>query len=149
VRSLRGFTVHPRLPERLATLQAPAMNLRWSWDERTQDLFRWVDPDGWGASHDPIRLLATDRRRLESLVADRALGSPRSHSRSTSRTGRTLEPHETPSLPGPLSDGGESIGSGAGAGGWPRWFHDWRRGGPMLLAKLSLGRSHVWLAGGI
>jgi starch phosphorylase len=73
MRALRSFTVHPRLPERLAPLQALAMNLRWSWDERTQDLFRWVDPDAWGASHDPIRLLATvDRRRLESLVADRA-----------------------------------------------------------------------------
>ncbi len=50
------------------------MNLRWSWDDRTQDLFRWVDPDAWEASgHDPIRLLGVvDRPRLESLVADRA-----------------------------------------------------------------------------
>ncbi len=50
------------------------MNLRWSWDDRTQDLFRWVEPDMWQASgHDPIRLLAVvDRPRLESLVADRA-----------------------------------------------------------------------------
>ncbi len=50
------------------------MNLRWSWDDRTQDLFRWVDPDAWEASgHDPIRLLAVvDRPRLEALVADRA-----------------------------------------------------------------------------
>jgi starch phosphorylase len=50
------------------------MNLRWSWDDRTKDLFRWVDPDAWETSgHDPIRLLAVvDRPRLESLVADRA-----------------------------------------------------------------------------
>ena len=50
------------------------MNLRWSWDDRTQDLFRWVDPDAWEASgHDPIRLLAlVDRRRLDALAADRA-----------------------------------------------------------------------------
>ena len=34
------------------------MNLRWSWDEPTRDLFRWVDPDAWEAmSHDPVRLL--------------------------------------------------------------------------------------------
>ncbi len=34
------------------------MNLRWSWDERTRDLFRWVDPAAWDASvHDPVRLL--------------------------------------------------------------------------------------------
>ena len=25
------------------------MNLRWSWDERTRDLFRWVDPEAWDA----------------------------------------------------------------------------------------------------
>jgi glycogen phosphorylase len=74
MRALRSFTVQPRLPERLAPLQALAMNLRWSWDERTQDLFRWVDPDAWEATgHDPIHLLAVvDRRRLQSLVADRA-----------------------------------------------------------------------------
>ncbi|MDP1803828.1 MAG: DUF3417 domain-containing protein, partial [Acidimicrobiales bacterium] len=74
MRALRSFTVHPRLPERLAPLHALAMNLRWSWDERTQDLFRWVDPDAWElAGHDPIRLLANvDRPRLESLAADRA-----------------------------------------------------------------------------
>ena len=36
------------------------MNLRWSWDEQTRDLFRWVDPDGWDATaHDPVRLLGT------------------------------------------------------------------------------------------
>src|SRR5215217_3659045 len=65
MRALRSFTVQPRLPERLAPLQALAMNLRWSWDDRTQDLFRWVDPDAWDATgHDPIRLLAVvDRRR--------------------------------------------------------------------------------------
>ncbi len=74
MRALRSFTVQPRLPERLAPLQALAMNLRWSWDDRTKDLFRWVDPDAWEATgHDPIRLLAVvDRPRLESLVADRA-----------------------------------------------------------------------------
>ena len=74
MRALRSFTVHPRLPERLAPLHALAMNLRWSWDERTQDLFRWVDPDAWEvAGHDPIRLLANvDRRRLDALAADRA-----------------------------------------------------------------------------
>jgi starch phosphorylase len=50
------------------------MNLRWSWDDRTQDLFRWVEPDRWEASgHDPIRLLGmVDRRRLDALAADRA-----------------------------------------------------------------------------
>jgi hypothetical protein len=31
------------------------MNLRWAWDDRTRDLFRWVDPDAWDATrHDPV-----------------------------------------------------------------------------------------------
>ena len=34
------------------------MNLRWAWDDRTRDLFRWVDPDAWDATrHDPVELL--------------------------------------------------------------------------------------------
>ena len=48
------------------------MNLRWSWDERTRDLFRWVDPAAWDASrHDPVRLLGTvSAERLEALRSD-------------------------------------------------------------------------------
>ncbi|MDQ4068206.1 MAG: alpha-glucan family phosphorylase, partial [Actinomycetota bacterium] len=74
MRALRSFTVQPRLPRLLAPLHALSMNLRWSWDDRTKDLFRWVDPDAWETSgHDPVRLLAVaDRRRLEALAADRA-----------------------------------------------------------------------------
>jgi glycogen phosphorylase len=74
MRALRSFTVRPRLPEALATLEDVAMNLRWAWDGRTRDLFRWVDPDGWEEGHhDPVRLLATvERRRLEQLEADPA-----------------------------------------------------------------------------
>ncbi|MDQ6727281.1 MAG: alpha-glucan family phosphorylase [Actinomycetota bacterium] len=74
MRALRSFTVQPRLPGRLSSLHALAMNLRWSWDDRTQDLFRWVEPDAWEATgHDPIRLLGmVDHRRLDALAADRA-----------------------------------------------------------------------------
>ena len=48
------------------------MNLRWSWDEPTRDLFRWVDKDAWEAmSHDPVRLLGqVARPRLDQLAAD-------------------------------------------------------------------------------
>ena len=72
MKALRSFTVRPSLPAELAPLEALAMNLRWSWDEQTRDLFRWVDPDQWDASiHDPVRLLGlVSPERLDELAAD-------------------------------------------------------------------------------
>jgi starch phosphorylase len=72
MKALRSFTVRARLPEPLAPLETLAMNLRWSWDERTRDLFRWVDPDRWDhTSHDPVRLLGlVSRERLDALAND-------------------------------------------------------------------------------
>jgi glycogen phosphorylase len=72
MKALRSFTVRPHLPAGLAQLQELATNLRWAWDERTRDLFRWADPETWELSfHDPVRLLGTSsRERLEQLEAD-------------------------------------------------------------------------------
>jgi starch phosphorylase len=72
MRALRSFTVRPSLPPGLAALEELAMNLRWSWDAQTRDLFRWVDPDAWDATvHDPVRLLGlVSRERLDALVDD-------------------------------------------------------------------------------
>ena len=72
MKSLRSFTVRPSLPPELATLESLAMNLRWSWDEQTRDLFRWVDPEQWDASiHDPVRLLGlVTPERLDTLAKD-------------------------------------------------------------------------------
>ncbi|CAN5745923.1 glycosyltransferase family 1 protein [soil metagenome] len=72
MKALRSFTVRPRLPVELQVLEELAMNLRWSWDAQTRDLFRWVDPDGWDATaHDPVQLLGVvGRDRLDALVAD-------------------------------------------------------------------------------
>jgi starch phosphorylase len=72
MKALRSFTVRPSLPPELAALEELAMNLRWSWDAQTRDLFRWVDPDGWDATvHDPVRLLGlVSRERLEALARD-------------------------------------------------------------------------------
>src|SRR4051794_26982856 len=72
MRALRSFTVRPSLPAELSALEALAMNLRWSWDEQTRDLFRWVDPEQWDASiHDPVRLLGlVPRARLDALASD-------------------------------------------------------------------------------
>ena len=74
MKALRSFSVRPTLPEPLAPLERLAMNLRWSWDKRTRDLFRWVDPEAWDANqHDPVRLLATVApERLQALAADQA-----------------------------------------------------------------------------
>ena len=74
MRALRSFTVRPHLPEALAPLHELAMNLRWAWDDRTRDLFRWVDPDAWDATrHDPISMLAsTSPSRLAELASDPA-----------------------------------------------------------------------------
>ena len=69
MKALRSFTVRPSLPPELSALEDLAMNLRWSWDARTRDLFRWVDPDVWDATvHDPVRLLGeVTRERLDIL----------------------------------------------------------------------------------
>ena len=69
---VRSFTVRSRLPEALAALDELATNLRWSWDRRTQDLFRQVDPAGWEASgRDPRGLLGrASLERLEALAHD-------------------------------------------------------------------------------
>ncbi|HEX2063479.1 MAG TPA: DUF3417 domain-containing protein, partial [Acidimicrobiales bacterium] len=73
MKALRSFTVRSKLPAPLAPLEELAMNLRWAWDGRTRDLFRWVDPDKWEVTgHDPVRLLGTvSLDRLEALAADR------------------------------------------------------------------------------
>jgi glycogen phosphorylase len=72
MKALRSFTVRPSLPSELAALEELAFNLRWSWDDRSRALFRWVDPDLWDASvHDPVRMLGlVGRDRLDDLVAD-------------------------------------------------------------------------------
>lgn len=72
MRAIRTFTVRPRVPEPISALHDLALNLRWSWDEPTQDLFRWIDADAWEATgHDPVAVLNTaSRARLEALASD-------------------------------------------------------------------------------
>jgi starch phosphorylase len=72
MKALRSFTVRPSLPPELDALEELAMNLRWSWDSQTRDVFKWVDPDIWDATvHDPERLLGlVPRERLDALVDD-------------------------------------------------------------------------------
>ncbi len=72
MKALRSFTVRARLPESLSPLVTLALNLRWSWDQETRDLFRWVDPDLWEATRrDPVAVIAAvGRERLHGLTED-------------------------------------------------------------------------------
>ena len=45
MKALRRFTVRAHLPQRLAALERLSINLRWSWDKPTQDLFESIDPE--------------------------------------------------------------------------------------------------------
>ncbi|NNF05541.1 MAG: alpha-glucan family phosphorylase, partial [Candidatus Eisenbacteria bacterium] len=65
--------IKPRLPENLEGLRTLAMNLRWTWDFRTAELFEFLDPKLWArVRHNPVVLLGSmDQRRLEKLASDR------------------------------------------------------------------------------
>ena len=72
MRALKSFTVRAWLPESLGSLFAMAMNLRWTWDRRTVDLFRWLDVEAWErAGHEPMTMLSlVPRARFEELAED-------------------------------------------------------------------------------
>jgi glycogen phosphorylase len=72
VKALRRFSVRAHLPERLAALEQLAINLRWSWDTPTQDLFASIDPTLWSnCGNDPVALLgAVNPSRLDELALE-------------------------------------------------------------------------------
>ena len=72
MKALRSFAVRASLPDPLGVLLTIATNLRWSWDARAVDLFRWVDADAWErAEHDPVRMLGlVSKDRFEHLTDD-------------------------------------------------------------------------------
>ncbi len=58
MKAIRRFTVRATLPEPLSPLRELMMNLRWSWDAPTRELFALIDPAGRpDAGRDPIALL--------------------------------------------------------------------------------------------
>ena len=71
MKALRRFTVRAHLPDRLAALEQLSVNLRWSWDKPTQDLFAAIDPVLWErCGQDPVALLgAVTPQRLDELAA--------------------------------------------------------------------------------
>ncbi|CAN5871884.1 glycosyltransferase family 1 protein [soil metagenome] len=71
--ALRTFQVRPSLPAVLQPLERLASNLRWAWDQPTQELFRWADPALWTATGNPVALLgALDATRISALAGDSA-----------------------------------------------------------------------------
>src|ERR1700730_10440547 len=72
MRAVVSFVVRAKLPDALAPLRELAFNLRWSWDAKTEALFRWVDAKAWEETgHDPVALLGVvPREQLEELAVD-------------------------------------------------------------------------------
>ncbi|GFG51385.1 glycogen phosphorylase [Mycolicibacterium agri] len=77
MKALRRFTVRAHLPERLVALERLSINLRWSWDKPTQDLFATIDPDLWKqVGCDPVVLLGqVSPKRLDELATDESFVS--------------------------------------------------------------------------
>ena len=74
MRTIRPFTVVPRLPPRLERLRDIAYNVWWAWNPDAVELFTRIDPELWKRSHsNPVLLLAeTDQSRLEGAARDDA-----------------------------------------------------------------------------
>lgn len=74
VKAIRRFTVRTVLPESLTRLRDLAINLRWSWHEPTQDLFRSIDAEIWDhVGGDPVRMLGeVSSEQFRSLAQDPA-----------------------------------------------------------------------------
>ncbi len=68
------FHVSPCLSERLCCLNDLSLNLRWSWDHPTIELFRRLDSDLWEqTNHNPWLMLGRiDQKRLAEAEADEA-----------------------------------------------------------------------------
>jgi starch phosphorylase len=62
------------LPARLEALNKLSLNLRWTWDHPTRDVFESIDPDLWEeTNHNPRLVLGrASQRRLTELASDEA-----------------------------------------------------------------------------
>jgi starch phosphorylase len=71
-KSYDTFRVKATLPEELAALHELALNLRWTWDFETIDLFRRLDRDLWNSTkHNPVKMLGTIKQdKLSQAVRD-------------------------------------------------------------------------------
>jgi glycogen phosphorylase len=72
MKPIRTFTVVPRLPAPLSRLRELALNLNWTWNHDTIELFRRLDSDLWETSgHNPVMMLGRiEQRLLEDAAVD-------------------------------------------------------------------------------
>ena len=72
IKALRTFRVRPSLPAELSPLADLAGNLRWAWDQPTQELFRWADPALFiEVGRNPVALLGRlSPERTDALISD-------------------------------------------------------------------------------
>src|SRR5450755_757519 len=71
-RTLRTYTVVPRLPASLEPLRAIAKNLWWAWAPEARELFQRIDAELWEEVHgNPIELLSrVPQARFDELAQD-------------------------------------------------------------------------------
>jgi starch phosphorylase len=69
-----SFQVSPTLPPRLEALNKLSLNLRWTWDNPSREVFETLDPDLWEeTNHNPRLVLGRiSQRRLAELASDEA-----------------------------------------------------------------------------
>ncbi|MEU0496182.1 alpha-glucan family phosphorylase [Mycobacterium sp. NPDC006124] len=81
MKALRRFTVRAHLPERLTALERLSVNLRWSWDRPTQELFATIDSTLWEQfGQDPVAVLGgVSPGRLDELADDEGFLSRLDH----------------------------------------------------------------------
>jgi len=67
------YSLMPTEIEGFDSLAELALDMRWSWNHSADELWRQLDPDLWGLTHNPWAVLQTvSRDRLEHVLADPA-----------------------------------------------------------------------------
>jgi starch phosphorylase len=65
------YNLLPMEVEGFDTLAELALDLRWSWNHASDDVWRQLDPALWDLTHNPWGILQTlSRNQIESMIAD-------------------------------------------------------------------------------
>src|ERR1035437_3788423 len=66
-----GSSSQPKPPQGIDALTELAMNLRWTWNHSTDELWQRLEPDLWARTHHPRVILQTmSREKLAAALAD-------------------------------------------------------------------------------